>query len=88
MAFPPTHGRTPNEPRPKGGEDQAHGLGGRINLNHASKADLMSAGLSKQSAERVLRFRDEHGGFETWADFDQIPIPTQELDGLRPQVQL
>jgi hypothetical protein len=44
--------------------------------------------LSKRSAEEVLRFRDEHGGFETWADFDEIPISTQELDGLRPQVQL
>jgi hypothetical protein len=68
MAFPPRHSTTPNEPRPKGGEDQAHGLGGRT--------------------EEVLRFRDEHGGFETWADFDEIPISTQELDGLRPQVQL
>lgn len=88
MVFPPTHGQTPNEPRPKGGEDQARGLGGRIDLNHASKTDLMSAGLSEPSAERVLRFRDEHSGFETWADFDMIPISTQELDALRPQVQL
>ena len=88
MAIPPTHGQTPNEPRPKGGEDQAHGRSGRLDLNHASKSDLISAGLSERSAERVLRYRDEHSGFETWADFDGIPIPPQELDALRPQVQI
>jgi DNA uptake protein ComE-like DNA-binding protein len=88
MAFPPTHGRQPNEPRPKDGEDQSRGRDGRINLNHASKDDLMSAGLDRASAEKVLRFRDEHGGFETWGDFDGIPIATDLLDRLRPHVRL
>lgn len=89
MAFPPTHGRTPNEPRPKGGEDQAHGRGGRIDLNHASKEDIMSAaGLDRQAAEKILKFRDERGGFETWRDFDEIPIPEEGRDKLRPHVLL
>lgn len=41
MAFPPTHGKTPNQRRLKGGEDQAH-VGERIDLNHASKQQIMS----------------------------------------------
>ena len=89
MAFSPTHGRTPNERRRKGGEDQAHGPGGRINLNHASKQDIMSAGgLDRKTAERILRFRDEHGGFESWRDFDEIPIPEEDRDKLRPHVTM
>lgn len=88
MAIPPTHGGHPNERRMKDGTDQAHGRGGRIDLNHASKEDLMNCGLDRESAEKLLHFRDSHGGFETWGDFDEIPLSTEMLDRLRPHVQL
>src|SRR5207237_6531719 len=89
MAFPPTHGRMPNERRSKDGEDQTHRSGGRIDLNHASKEDIMSAaGLDRKTAAQILRFRDERGGFETWRDFDEIPIAEEDREELRPHVAI
>jgi DNA uptake protein ComE-like DNA-binding protein len=89
MAFPPTHGRTPNERRSKDREDQAHRAGGQIDLNHASKEDIISTtGLDGETAEQILRFRDQRGGFETWRGFDEIPIPDQDREKLRPHVAM
>lgn len=89
MAFPPTHGERPNEPRPKDGEDQAHPRGDRLDLNHASKEQIMSAaGVDRDTAERILRFRDERGGFESWRDFDEMPISEDARTRLRPHVLL
>jgi hypothetical protein len=88
MAIPPTHGRSPNQRRLKGEEDQVHRRG-RIDLNQASKEDIMSAaGLDLRTAKQILKFRDEHGGFETWRDFDEIPISEADRDKLRPHVLL
>lgn len=89
MASPPTHGQTPGEPRPEEGQHQLHRFGGRIDLNHANKEQIMAAtGLDREVAEKIVRFRDERGGFKTWRDLEDLPIDEACREKLRPYVRL
>lgn len=77
-----------NERKPQDGQDQAHPAPGRIDLNHASKEDLMEIpGIDPETATSLLRFRDRHGGIRSWKDFDESNLPGEDLDKLRPYVR-
>lgn len=46
----------------------------RINLNNASVDDLANLpGIGRRQAEIIVQYRNEHGDFEDWSDFDNIP---------------
>lgn len=56
-----------------------------IDLNHASKDDLMrAAGVDEATAAHILHFRDHNRGFRDASDLDAIPdVPTEVKDRIR-----
>lgn len=56
------------------GEDSAVDADGRVNLNAASEADLMTLpGIGASKAKLIVEYREEHGNFGTPEDIKQIP---------------
>ena len=52
-------------------EDAASG--GRVNLNTATREELMTLpGIGEAKAEAVIRYREEHGTFQTVEEIMQI----------------
>lgn len=50
------------------------GAGGRLNLNTATAADLESLpGIGPVLAERIVEYRDQHGGFRTVDELNDVP---------------
>ena len=62
--------------------------GKKINLNTATKADLLSLpGIGEGIAEHILIFRDEHGTFSSLDQLKKIKgIGAKKFDRLRPFV--
>ncbi|MCI8638381.1 MAG: hypothetical protein HFG41_04330 [Coprococcus sp.] len=55
------------------GSESSAADGGRVNLNTAGKAELMSlSGIGKSRAEAILAYRREHGRFEKIEDIQKI----------------
>jgi competence protein ComEA len=55
-------------------ESRGENRGGKIDLNRASKEELMRLdGIGDQTAERILRHREENGPFRSLEDLDPIP---------------
>ncbi len=64
---------------PAGGADAAAGarenaaMAGKVNLNLADKEQLMTLpGIGEARAEEILRYRQEHGGFSSIEEIQQI----------------
>lgn len=56
------------------GSDSAVDADGRVNLNAASEADLMTLpGIGASKAKLIVEYRTEHGNFASPEDIKQIP---------------
>lgn len=48
--------------------------GGKIDLNHASREELMQIeGIGPTLADIIIKYRDEHDGFKNIDELDQVP---------------
>ena len=63
-------------------------LGGRLDLNRATVADLAALpGIGPSRARRIADYRARHGPFHTVDDLDAVPgVGPKTLDRLRPVV--
>lgn len=49
------------------------GTGGKVNLNTASKEEIMTlSGIGEVKADSIIRYRKEHGGFQSVEDIKRI----------------
>lgn len=47
---------------------------GKVNLNQATKEQLMGlSGIGEAKAGDIIRYRDEHGGFQSIEDIMKVP---------------
>jgi competence protein ComEA len=62
---------------------------GPVNLNTATLEQLDTLdGVGPATAQKILQYRQQHGGFGSVDDLAQIPgIGPKKLEALRPQVQ-
>ena len=57
---------------------------GAVSLNLAELDDLLGLGMSVTQAERVLSYREEHGGFGSLEELAEVPgLPEPFLDQVR-----
>jgi competence ComEA-like helix-hairpin-helix protein len=68
------------------GAARSAGAGVRVDLNRASKRDLMGLpGVGEVIAERILLYREEHGGFAGVADLMKVKgIGKKKLEQIAP----
>lgn len=61
-----------------------------VNINSAGKSELMKLPkIGPVTAERIIRFRDDYGSFNTVEDLSKVKgIGTKTLDKIRPFVEL
>ena len=64
------------------------GTGGKVNLNTASKEALMTLpGIGEAKAEAVIRYREEHGGFQKTEDIMKVPgIKQSAFEKIREKI--
>mgnify|MGYP003290120420 CR=1 FL=1 len=63
-----------------GGHAGAAGWGEKVNLNFATVEDLKELpGLSKKTAEKIIEFRNQNGGFHSVDDLLEIPGLTKRV---------
>ena len=60
-------------PAPEPETEAAPASGGMLSLSSASFDELRETGMSVTQAKRVIRHRDEHGGFSTVDELEQVP---------------
>ena len=54
-------------------EGEAGDAGGKVNLNTATKEELMTlAGIGESKADSIIKYREEHGKFQSIEDIKQI----------------
>ena len=54
-------------------EGEAGDAGGEVNLNTATKEELMTlAGIGESKADSIIKYREEHGKFQSIEDIKQI----------------
>jgi len=65
-------------------------ISGPINLNTASKTDLMSlSGIGPKTAENIILFRQDHGDFQSVEDLTNVKmIGIKTLDRLRDKITI
>jgi competence protein ComEA len=73
-----------------GGASAGSPGGAVIDLNTASEQDLESLdGVGPAIAQKILAYRQEHGGFRSVDDLDQVSgIGPKKLTSLRPHVRV
>jgi competence protein ComEA len=76
---------------PRRGESQAQGgsgATGKVNLNTATVEQLDTLpGIGPALAQRIVSYRQQHGGFRTLDDLEKVPgIGPAKLDGIRDLV--
>ena len=61
-----------------------------VNINLADKSELMKLPkIGPVTAERIIRFRDDYGSFDTIEDLSKVKgIGTKTLEKIRPFVDL
>ena len=58
-----------------------------LSLSTASFEELRDMGLSVTQAKRIIKRRDEHGGFRTIDELDEIPgFPKDFLADIKQQL--
>ena len=76
----PRRGPVRQQQRPREARD------GRLNLNHASFADLRSLNLSITQSQRLLAYRQRIGGYESIEQLDDVPgFPSAVRERLKRQ---
>lgn len=50
-----------------------------LDLNNAGLEELTRTGISRERAQLLLDYRDEHGRFRTWDDVKSVPGFSQKL---------
>jgi competence protein ComEA len=75
---------------PGGGASPAAGGGGQLNLNTATPEQLDELdGVGPETARRIVAYRQEHGGFRSVAELDQVPgIGPKRLAALRQRLRV
>jgi competence protein ComEA len=55
-------------------ENRGEQRGGKVDLNRASREELMRVnGIEESGADAILKYREENGPFERLEDLDPIP---------------
>ena len=64
--------------------------GGKVSLNRANRADFESlSGIGPATSEKIIKYREEHGGFSTIEELTQVPgIGSKLLASIRDQLTL
>ena len=72
------------------GQSGTENINGPINLNTASKTELMSLpGIGPKTAENIMLFRQDHGDFQSIEDLTQVKrIGIKTLDRLREKITI
>jgi DNA uptake protein ComE-like DNA-binding protein len=78
LAAAQRQGATQTSAAPAPAEGSASPL---IRVNDASASDLRALGLSRKEASRVLRYRDNLGGFTSMSQLRRVPGLSRALDG-------
>lgn len=70
--------------------DSTNGIVKKINLNSATKTELMSLpGIGEAMAERIMLYRDEKGKFKTINEFRKIKgIGEKKFEKLKPHIEV
>lgn len=66
-------GENPLKENPQEASGETAGQIGKVNLNKASKEELMTLpGIGEAKADSILRYREEHGGFKSIEELMEI----------------
>ena len=58
-----------------------------ISLSAADFDELRGLGMSVTQAKRVIRYRDERGGFDSVDELDEVPgLPADFLDDIKDRL--
>ena len=77
-------GGAQDEPAP---DDEFPAQEGPVSLSEADFDELRGLGMSITQAKRVIRYREERGGFQTLDELDRVPgFPRNFLDSVKERL--